>query len=57
LLVTLFVNSALRRARDGHPFDDMPEAVSEIFDDYLRRVKIPASRCSSRWTPRRSPIT
>jgi photosystem II stability/assembly factor-like uncharacterized protein len=38
LLVTLFVDSALRRAVDGLSFDDMPEAVPEVFIDYLRRL-------------------
>src|SRR5262249_3923690 len=38
LLVTLFVDSALRRAVDGRSFDDMPEAVPEVFIDYLRRL-------------------
>jgi hypothetical protein len=36
LLVTLFVESALRRTVDGRPLDDMPEEVPEIFVDYLR---------------------
>src|SRR5258708_35036786 len=38
LLVTLFVDSALRRIVDGLSFDDMPEVVPEIFVDYLRRL-------------------
>jgi hypothetical protein len=40
LLVTLFVNSAVKRAADGQSFDDMPEAVPEVFVDYLRRVNV-----------------
>jgi hypothetical protein len=32
------VDSALRRAADGLSFEDMPEAVPEIFVDYLRRL-------------------
>jgi hypothetical protein len=38
LLVTLFVDSALRRAVNGLSFDDMPEVVPEVFVDYLRRL-------------------
>jgi len=38
LLVTLFVESALRRTVDGRSLDDMPEEVPEIFVDYLRRL-------------------
>jgi hypothetical protein len=38
LLVTLFVNSAVQRAVDAHSFDDMPQAIPEVFVDYLRRV-------------------
>jgi hypothetical protein len=38
LLVTLFVESALRRAADRLSFDQMPEAVPEVFVDYLRRL-------------------
>src|SRR5271166_1168112 len=39
LLVTLFVDSAVRRTAAGQSLDDMPHAVPEIFVDYLRRVK------------------
>jgi photosystem II stability/assembly factor-like uncharacterized protein len=38
LLVTLFVNSAVQRAADANALDDMPQAVPEVFVDYLRRV-------------------
>jgi hypothetical protein len=38
LLVTLFVDSAAKRAADGMTFDDMPDVVPEIFVDYLRRL-------------------
>jgi len=38
LLVTLFVNSAVDRASEGGSFDDMPDAVPEVFVDYLRRL-------------------
>ena len=38
LLVTLFVQSALARARSGITLDTMPQDVPEIFIDYLRRV-------------------
>jgi hypothetical protein len=44
LLVTLFVDSALRRAADGLPFSDMPEAVPEVFVDYLRRLNSSGGR-------------
>jgi photosystem II stability/assembly factor-like uncharacterized protein len=36
LLVTLFVGSALRRVHAGRSWDDLPEAVPEVFVDYLR---------------------
>jgi hypothetical protein len=38
LLVTLFVRSAVQRAVDGLPLDGMPQAVPEVFVDYLRRL-------------------
>jgi hypothetical protein len=38
LLVQLFIDSAIERARDGGSFEDMPDAVPEVFIDYLRRV-------------------
>jgi hypothetical protein len=38
LLVTLFVDSAVRRTAAGQSLDGMPHAVPEIFVDYLRRV-------------------
>jgi photosystem II stability/assembly factor-like uncharacterized protein len=38
LLVTLFVDSALRRAEHHLSFDDMPDVVPEVFVDYLRRL-------------------
>ena len=38
LLVTLFVRSAVQRALDGLSFDGMPQAVPEVFVDYLRRL-------------------
>jgi photosystem II stability/assembly factor-like uncharacterized protein len=44
LLVTLFVESALRRAADGLSFDEMPEAVPEVFVDYLRRLNSGGAR-------------
>jgi hypothetical protein len=44
LLVTLFVDSALRRAVDGLSFDDMPEVVPEVFVDYLRRLNSSETR-------------
>jgi len=39
LLVTLFVDSAVRRTAAGQSLESMPHAVPEIFVDYLRRVK------------------
>lgn len=39
LLVTLFVDSAVRRTAAGQSMDSMPHDVPEIFVDYLRRVK------------------
>jgi hypothetical protein len=44
LLVTLFVNSAVQRAVEGHSLDDMPVAVPEVFVDYLRRLKPDSAR-------------
>jgi hypothetical protein len=44
LLVTLFVDSALRRTVEGRSFDDMPEVVPEVFVDYLRRLNSGGSR-------------
>jgi hypothetical protein len=44
LLVTLFVDSALRRAAGELSFGDMPEAVPEIFVDYLRRLNSSQAR-------------
>jgi hypothetical protein len=38
LLVTLFVHGAVDRAAQGGSFDDMPDAVPEVFVDYLRRL-------------------
>ena len=38
LLVTLFVHGAVDRAAEGGSFDDMPDAVPEVFVDYLRRL-------------------
>jgi hypothetical protein len=38
LLVTLFVESAQRRVLEGHSLHGMPEAVPEVFVDYLRRL-------------------
>jgi hypothetical protein len=38
LLVTLFVDSAFRRVMDRMPFEGMPDAVPEVFIDYLRRL-------------------
>ena len=38
LLVTLFVESALRRARAGESLDSLPQDVPEVFIDYLRGV-------------------
>jgi hypothetical protein len=35
-LITLFVGSALRRVHAGRSWDDLPEAVPEVFVDYLR---------------------
>ena len=62
LLVTLFVRSAVQRAVDGLSFDGMPQAVPEVFVDYLRRLnsqgdetvtRSMSSRRRRRW--RRSP--
>jgi hypothetical protein len=44
LLVTLFVDSALRHTADGLSFADMPEAVPEIFVDYVRRLNSGGAR-------------
>jgi hypothetical protein len=38
LLVTLFVQSAIDRAAEGRSLDQMPDAVPEVFIDYLRRL-------------------
>jgi hypothetical protein len=38
LLVTLFADSARRRAAEGRPLDDMPDAIPDVFVDYLRRL-------------------
>jgi hypothetical protein len=38
LLVTMFVDSAISRAKSGISFDSLPQAVPEIFVDYLKRV-------------------
>jgi MlaD protein/NACHT domain len=38
LLVTLFVQSAIDRAAEGRSLDEMPDAVPEVFIDYLRRL-------------------
>ena len=38
LLVTMFVDSAMSRARKERALDDLPQDVPEIFVDYLRRV-------------------
>jgi hypothetical protein len=38
LLVTLFINSAVRRVNDGSSLEGMPQAIPEVFVDYLRRV-------------------
>jgi hypothetical protein len=38
LLVTMFVDSAISRAKSGVSLDSLPEAVPEIFVDYLKRV-------------------
>jgi hypothetical protein len=40
LLVTLFVESAVRRTLEGRYLDDMPEEVPEIFVDHLRRLNV-----------------
>jgi hypothetical protein len=47
LLVTLFVDSALRHAADGLSLEDMPEAVPEIFVDYVRRLNSGGARPGS----------
>lgn len=44
LLVTLFVDSALRRVLDERSFVDMPEVVPEVFIDYLRRLNSNSAR-------------
>jgi hypothetical protein len=38
LLVSLFIDSALRRVSEGWSLDSMPEDVPEVFIDYLRRL-------------------
>ena len=38
LLVTLFIQSAISRAAEGRSLDEMPDAVPEVFVDYLRRL-------------------
>jgi hypothetical protein len=38
LLVTLFVQSAIERTAEGASLDGMPDAVPEVFMDYLRRL-------------------
>jgi hypothetical protein len=38
LLVTMFVDSARRRIREGHDLDDLPKAMPDIFVDYLQRL-------------------
>jgi hypothetical protein len=38
LLVTLFVQSAIDRATEEGSLDEMPDAVPEVFVDYLRRL-------------------
>jgi hypothetical protein len=47
LLVTLFVNSAVQRAVEGHSLNDMPVVVPEVFVDYLRRLKPDSARLDS----------
>ncbi len=39
LLVTIFVESAMSRARDGMALDDLPQDVPDIFLDYLKRIQ------------------
>jgi hypothetical protein len=38
LLATMFVDGAISRARAGLSLDTLPQAVPEIFVDYLKRV-------------------
>jgi hypothetical protein len=38
LLVTLFVDSAMSRARAGMTLDNLPQDVPDIFIDYLKRI-------------------
>jgi hypothetical protein len=38
LLVTMFVESAMSRARSGLGLDSLPQDVPEIFIDYLKRI-------------------
>lgn len=38
LLIKLFVDSAVKRASEGSSLDDMPQAIPEVFVDYLQRL-------------------
>lgn len=47
LLVRLLVESAVAQAVEGKSFEDMPDAVPEVFVDYLRRLNSGGAQASS----------